>query len=244
MSDKPQTSYLRDFVDITKAPGIFCVLCTFAGLFDKWLWPCDLSTHFRVQYLIFLLLLLVPFGFARKWILLGTFGAAVVVNAILIAPLYLPKEAMPLSSQQNNQQLKVMQINLNSRNAEFKKVHDCIEEIDPDVVCIQEVSAIWKSYFRLNLKNHPYQLVVPREDNFGIAILSKTRLDNEVSKYFIDGVPTLIADVVVDQMPVTIICTHPTPPMNPQLYDLRNNQLEGIAALVKNQKNRVICVVI
>lgn len=240
LSDKPQTHYLRDFVEITKSPGVLCSLCTFAGLFDQWFWPCDLLTHFRVQYLIFLLLIVVPFALAKKWLLLGFFGSAAVVNVILISSLFLPNAIMPLGSAQSSQQLKIMQINLNSKNGEFEKVRHCIEEISPDVICIEEVSAKWQTYFRLNLKNHPYQFVVPKEDNFGIAILSKTPLEKQGTKYFVDGVPTLMADVSVAQEPITIICTHPLPPIDPQLYKLRNDQLDGIASLIKNQKNKVI----
>lgn len=239
--NQPALSERSDFTEVIMSVAMLLSLLVYGGLLSQWLWPGDLLCHFRIQYIIalapFLIFALAAHRFKNAAIIFSAF----MVNAVVVAPLFCNKSVPPLSSRQNHE-LTVIQLNLNSANNQFDAVRSCIEKNEADVVCLQEVTAEWQKYLHDNLKNYPYQFVLSRPDPFGVAILSRSPLTETTVQSFGQSslYPTLTANLTVGEETVTVICTHPYPPISPNGYNQRNRQLERIASFTANLKNTIL----
>ena len=81
--------------------------------------------------------------------------------------------------------------------------------------------------------DYPHRLVLPRDDNFGIAVYAREPLasvDTVLSPPL--DFPTLVVQQSLGGRTVTIVTTHPIPPVSRTGFDARNEQLVSIADLV------------
>jgi len=241
MPEQKQTSEIRDFTNVVLALGFSLSLLVYSGLFSGLIWPCDLACHFRIQYFIALLPLVIYALVVKRFKSAAIMFSAFMVNIVVITPLFF-NFTTPALSTSKNLELKVIQLNLNNANQQFEAVRACITKADPDVVCLQEVNPVWQKYFRENLKNYPYQYAVARQDPFGVAILSRTELTDTKIIDFKSGfpTPTLTGNMTIGNEKVTVICTHPYPPVSPYGYNWRNRQMAHIAAFTSALKNTVL----
>ena len=67
-----------------------------------------------------------------------------------------------------------------------------------------------------------------RSNNFGIAIYSKIPFSKVSTKNYIDEMhPSILAEIIVDAKLVSILATHPVPPLpNQARFERRNKQYE------------------
>lgn len=191
-------------------------LATLLGWLGAMHWFFDLFAHFRVQYGIALILLgglLFWLGSSRTAglaLLLAVFNAAEVLPHFLLTS---PETAQLRTAVTD---IRVLTQNVNARFGGQARVAEFIRREDADIVGVQEVSPQWQPMLD-DLKDiYPHQLVVPRSDNFGIALLSKWPLiDPDV--LYPGGVelPTLSALQRVGDTTLQIIVAHPPPPVRP-----------------------------
>ena len=103
------------------------------------------------------------------------------------------------------------------------------------MVFLQEVTARHNRELAELRGRLDYSLIIPREDNFGIAVLSRLPFEGaRVIQSPPDGLPTLVVEVLVDGTAATFVTTHPVPPLGETGFDSRNEQLAGIADLVND----------
>jgi len=93
-----------------------------------------------------------------------------MINLWTIAPLYLG--GMPPSTA-GSRVYRAMLINVNAHAGNPPKVAQAIKAIDPDVLLLEEVSESWLSDLSQALRSFAYSRVMPRDDNFGMALYSK-----------------------------------------------------------------------
>jgi hypothetical protein len=90
-----------------------------------------------------------------------------------------------------------------------------------------EVNAEWIEALEELRPVYPHQQVEPREDNFGIALYSKRAFTTCGIVYLGRAVvPSVVGEVEVAGQRLTIVGTHPLPPMSAANTALRNDQLE------------------
>ncbi len=111
-----------------------------------------------------------------------------------------------------------------------------IRDANADVIAILELTHELTDSLRAEFSDeYPEMIFQPQSDgNFGIGLMS--RLPVESSTIFVtheDWLPSISADIRLDSTPVTVIATHPVPPMFRRGYRLRNAQLESIARLAR-----------
>ncbi|CAN5248714.1 hypothetical protein BH11CYA1_BH11CYA1_35120 [soil metagenome] len=86
-----------------------------------------------------------------------------------------------------------------------------------------------------------------RPDNFGIAILSKFKIERESRESLGDaGLPTIFADIALASKPsltnlsekkiIQVIATHPLPPVSPEATAMRDKQMHLLATRIANNK--------
>ena len=218
---------------------------TWLGLLSGAGWIFDLVSHFRWQYALIQLCFCAPaiWWFWQRqeaeltpslstWVYhrseLSVLVASLLLNCLLIGQLYLPAENS--KGQKEAASFKVIQLNVNSRNDRYEDVTALIRQYDPDVIALQEVSEEWCRALKTRLNKYPHCICQARMDNFGVALFSKRPLTKgEIVLYGTAGVPTVLAELEFDGAPLSVLSTHPLPPMAPEYFDFRNDQFSALA---------------
>lgn len=191
----------------------------------------QLFTHFRLQYLCVSLLLLAVFLGLRSPRFVVGIAVTAAVNAIFVLPWYFgedePAEGI---------QLKVLHANVLSGNTEYERLFALLAAEEPDLVMLQEISPDWLVELDVLRADYPYSYAEARDGNFGMALFSRlpvTSITHIDSPPF--GYPTIVASLDVDGDVLHVIGTHPMIPVNGHFYAARNEQLAGIATLLRKQ---------
>ena len=226
---------LDGFLDLF-ALGI--LIATLFGFLGDLSWFFDLFSHFRVQYMQ---LCLVPF-FIAMWKQRNRSAIALVVlvcvNYAFVFPLYLGKPD-PTSEKP----IRAMLMNLNAGNGNTDQVLASIRMADPDLLLLEEVTPKWVDELDILNSDYEYRLVESRNDPFGIMLLSKYPLKNgRIVEIGPAGVPSVTADVYFPQGEVSLIGTHPLPPIGAEYSRNRNEQLAALPAIVKEQNYPVLLI--
>lgn len=184
----------------------------------------QLFTHFRLQYLVVSILLLLLMVAIRQHAYAAALLVAVAANAAFVFPWYLGAELV-----QGETTLRVVQANVLSTNTEHEKVLRMLESEQPDLVVFQEVTPQWLVALAALQAEYPYSYAEAREGNFGIAVFSRVPL---ASVTHVDSppyaLPTIIAKLRVGEGLVNLVATHPTIPVRAPLYEARNLQLNSV----------------
>lgn len=206
---------------------------TTAGFFGRYGWHLDAFSHFRFQYTLIALAMLAVAFTGKKRLL--SFGTAVVaaVNLAFILPLII---ATPTAEAGSGSTLRLLSANVLYGNDTPEKVVDLIDETDPDIVVLVEMtyphkvamSALWDSY--------PY--VVDSHD--GNIILSRIPLEGKDVIRSPWMRPDVVARFVWDGKPFTVVGVHPTTPLSERGWQRRNEHLQQIAAYVQQENQPTI----
>ncbi|MBP7275431.1 MAG: endonuclease/exonuclease/phosphatase family protein [Kiritimatiellae bacterium] len=208
---------------ILTASGAVLVAATVFGFFGRFWWFLDLFSHFRVQYLLGLLVLGVLLFIGHRRRTAAVFLLAAVANLVPILPLYFGGSD---GRDEIEPSLRAMLLNVNTRLGDAGRVKSIIAAQNPDLIVLEEINSRWLSDLAWITNAYPHTLAHPREDNFGIGLFSKLPLDEtEVAYVGSSGVPTLLATVRTGASNLRVVATHPLPPGGRVLSRLRNEQL-------------------
>jgi len=189
-------------------------------------WVFDLTTHFRVQYLLFLAAGALFFLWQRDvgFAFVSIFFS--ISNLAVILPLYF-RHAEPATG---TRRLRLVAANVLQPNQDHSRVRELARNWQPDLIALVETNSTWLDELQELRVNYPYWHTAAREDHYGLAFLSRIPILNAETCSFCDkGVPTIIARLELDGAPLTCIVTHPPPPKGAQNSAYRNQQFEGLA---------------
>lgn len=202
-------------------------LVTFAGHAHRFL---ELFSHFRLQYFLAtaVLALLLFVLRSRRWAAIMLIVTA--INAVPVLPWYIGEAE---ASQSSGPRIKLLLSNVYAGNEDTRQLLDLIDQEQADLVFLQEVTDACNRELAALREDYPYSLNIPREDNFGIAVLSRHPFSNaSVIQSPPHGYPTLIVEIVIGDRAATFVTTHPAPPLGDAGFDARNIQLANIAAVI------------
>lgn len=225
---------------------------TLLGFLGRFFWLFDLLSPFRVQLFQLALVLIGIAIWKRNNRLLIVSVAVACLNYAFVLPLYFGKP--PPATQKP---ARAMLMNILASNGNTQRVLDAIEQADPDILLLEEVTPKWAD--ELAGLDYPYRVEEVRTDCFGIMLLSRYPLSNTHGVYLTGrarspsgplphermdrrSVPTLIATVHLPQGEITVIGTHPLPPIGPDYSRLRNLQLMELPYLVYKQSKPVLLI--
>ncbi len=216
-------------------------ICTVTGFLGRYFMVFELTSHFRVQYFLILLISAIVYGCRKKWKHLAAALFFLIVNGAVIIPWYLlEKEPNTIV---NHPPVRILFANVHTSNNDYSSLLELIEKESPDIIALQEVDEKWANAVKGLCPRYPFHEFCPRSDNFGLAVLSKISLrDIQVKSFCKVTVPTIVAAVETPASPFTLIITHPVPPAIPSYYSLRNEQLAQIAEYVRTQKGPSVIV--
>lgn len=219
------------------AGGLLC-LATITGFLGRLWWLLELTSHFRLHLAIALGALAALWALKRRWRLAATCIAFALVNAVLALALVWPSATETLPS---GGRLRLASINVHTENERSDLVLKFLQDADVDVILLMEVNERWMTALSPLYTNYPYRLSEVREDNFGIALLSRIPLTNPgVVEIGNAEVPSVIADITVHEQTIHLVGTHPLPPGSSANARLRNEQLAEVANHARSQSLPVI----
>jgi endonuclease/exonuclease/phosphatase (EEP) superfamily protein YafD len=228
---------LRLISSLAAAGTVVVLLLTLGGFAARWWWRLEQVCHFRVQYFWLLALAAVVLVAARRRRLAAVAAAGSLVNGAAILPIYWPAP----SPNAVGPAVRLIAFNLNSQNRQRDEVLSFLREQRADLVLLTEVGAAWAEAVGELSDLYPHRRVVPREDNFGIALLSRIPWSSvETIELGRAEVPTVVARFEIDGCDIALVGTHPLPPGSREMAALRNEQLVELARFVQQQDNGII----
>jgi endonuclease/exonuclease/phosphatase (EEP) superfamily protein YafD len=193
-------------------------------------WPFELFSHFRVQYAAVALALAVLLAWRRA-------RAAAVLAAVIGAWHLLPGVAASpgaVASQAcAGPEFTVATVNVQFSNERHDAFRAWLATRPADVLVIQEVTPAWAAELG-STAHYPHRHVVPREDPYGLALLSRWPLEAVTPVDLAgDGLPSLTAVVDAAGQRVRILALHTRWPITPALAAARDEALRGAAAMAR-----------
>ena len=214
------------------AAGVVACSATVFGFLGRFSWFLDLFSHFRVQYLVGLSLLGLVLLLARRRKTAAVFIAFACINLGVVLPLYFGGQPAQLAGTRS---LRALLLNVNTRLGDPERVKHVIQEVDPDIVVLEEISFQWVQDLRWLKESHPHSHLQPREDNFGIGLFSKFPLEGSEVVYIGDvEVPSIVATLDTGRGTLGVIATHPLPPGSAANARGRNDQLDKLPDYVQS----------
>jgi endonuclease/exonuclease/phosphatase (EEP) superfamily protein YafD len=226
-------------VDAGLAVGFVAMWLGFLGSLH---WTLDLFSHFRWQYLVLCI------G-AAVWILLTRRSRALIgfcllslaVNAASIVPL--GRVAVAEAAAGLSESLRVVSLNVLTKNPHKAAVLDYLNAVSADVVFLMEVDRVWIEALAPLETAYPYRLTLPQADHFGAALYSRLPLKGlEVVANSHPARPSIRAELTFQDRELVIIGTHPPPPVGGAWSRARDAQLADLAAHVAETEAPVLLV--
>src|SRR5690606_17837850 len=218
---------------------VIALASTLPHLFPNF-WLIDIFSHFKLQYVLLLMFLLLPFAIyqGKKYLFPILFILLLITwNSWFIAPLYIEDRTIV---ENTGESLSILSMNLLASNTNYSEAIDLINEKNPDIVILLELSPAWSSELEELYTQFPFRQMYPQNNNFGIGILSKIPMISEVTDMGKEFPPSVLGELQVNGRPVSILATHPVPPLGGDKFRFRNMQLEEITKLSKAENGNFI----
>lgn len=138
----------------------------------------DALAHFRAHLAVLLMLGALPLVFLKGWRRIGlmaiTLGAAALASISVASGGVTRARAGAHEEADGAPRYRLLQLNLRYDNETPKEVLSLIGRIEPDIVTLEEVSAMWREELALLEPRYPHQLICPPPSPIGgVAILSR-----------------------------------------------------------------------
>jgi len=189
----------------------------------------QLFTHFRLQYLVASVLLLVVLAAWHEPRYAVALFLVALFNANFVLPWYFDEKPGVKGTE-----IKVLLANVLSTNDDPAPLFKLIEAEQPDLVFLLEVSPQWARKLPAIGATFAHSIVEPRDGNFGIAMYSNLPVSSAAT---VDssplGFPTIVASLEIGGQSLQVVGTHPMTPLGIQNYDARNSQLNAVARLLQ-----------
>ena len=215
------------------------------GLLGREHWEADLLSHFRVQYVLALLLAGAYFLVRRRWFLLLPTLALVSYAGWPVGEYFLPRGNGSIGH--DKWQLRVMSLNVEARNSHADLVKAAIEQANPDVVFLPEATATWAEALAPLRTRYRYGTGDGAQGAFSLLLLSQLPVrDARVIQLSDDGWPAIVARICPSEAAEEKDCLgfvgiHPPPPMSAGLAATRNGVFRALPdAIAKISRGPVI----
>jgi endonuclease/exonuclease/phosphatase (EEP) superfamily protein YafD len=192
-------------------------------------WTLELTTHFRVQYLVVTALMLAVAALRRRWRAVAVLVAAGAVSAVPVFP-YLPRALGPeAAAVSSTAPIKVLTVNVSYRQFLPRRLLEIVREADPDVVVVQELTPHAERVLADLDKAFPYYRKFPADRQYGIGLWSRHELESSET-IALGRLPAIQVRVRGPSGSFTVIGVHLSAPVTRRRAAARNEQLVELAA--------------
>ena len=199
-------------------------------------WSFDLLSTFRIQDLVVLTSALIVLLLAKRWWASAFIGVFVAVNVAAVV-VFLPWKPQATSSAD----IRLALFNVNAANRDARALTKFVRSESPDLVALLEIDERWRTDLQELDEFYPHQFWHTRPDNFGIALLSRWPIpESRIVGLDASGVPTLVTEIEASSGTVSMVATHPPPPVSPEQWEIRNEHFENLGALVQTLPRPIV----
>ncbi|CAN7634763.1 endonuclease/exonuclease/phosphatase family protein [Mesorhizobium sp. LjRoot246] len=153
-----------------------CSVALVAGFFGTLHPAFDSFSHFRVHLAVLMALCALPLlatTFRLQAVVALLFAVAAFATTLSFSRLW-PVQAAYEARNEDRAVYKLLQMNLRYDNPTPKKVLSLIGRTNPDVITLDEVSAMWATELGYISSAYPYRILCPYPNGiFGVALLSR-----------------------------------------------------------------------
>ena len=187
----------------------------------------DLLSHFRIQYIVMLAVLLcLAFSQRRRFISIVLFFCM----ALHAYDVFRSQKPVPPTTTAATVNITVMSSNLLASNDDYDSYIGFVKSVSPDIIVFQEYTSAWHDELIIALSDYSHHHTVPINSPFGIAVYSKYPLIDEKVFYLQNlNRPGVEVTVSVGDKKVKVIGIHPPPPISQGMYTERNQLLKMIS---------------
>ncbi len=207
-----------------------------AGLCGRAWFLLELFAHWRVQYVWGLAVCAVVLLIFRRWRTASAIGLLAILLGATLFPFY---AGQPES--EGLRTLRVLQANILYESDDYDGVLEMVRAADADVVVLLEVTWQWESKLKALSDAYPHSRVLSRPGAFGLAVLSRLPVEEwqELSPAE-SQLPAILARILIDGRPVSVLAAHVFPPISPGAAAMRNAQMAALAEIARRQQEPVI----
>jgi endonuclease/exonuclease/phosphatase (EEP) superfamily protein YafD len=215
---------------LTLAVLVALVLLTLTSQFGQFLY-LELTTHFRLQYVLASLVCAVALTAFQSW----KFLPIALLCAALNAAYLLPYLSAPPTSRSGEPHFRVLHANVLKDNTDYQAVLGFVDRSDADVVVLQEVTDTWGEQIKSLAVKYPYFVIEPRAQGAGMAVFSRYPF-NDIQPLKLDDSTHLaiLAKVSLSGRSLSVLAMHPTTPITGTKFKNRNRQFREASALLKS----------
>lgn len=217
----------------------FVWLALLAGLLNRVAWPFDLFAHFRVQYAALFVVLALLLLILRRWMFALAALAGFGVSAVpMIA--YLPNvTGGAAAAASDSPTFRLLSFNVWFRNPDMATTAAYIEQSQADAVVLLELTPPQVERLRPLLPSYPHFHIEP--SRMGAAVFTKWPvLAAESMPLAKDGAVAARVQIDWRGTPVTVLGVHLNWPLGPRNSKFRNEELAGVVAFSKAQREPLI----
>ncbi len=215
-----------------KAGAVACAMLSCAGYFGRAHYLIELTCHFKSTYLILALAAAALFAGTKVWKWCALASAVVALNLVAVMPWYWG--APPVAEETHDSAIRIMVANVLEANTDADPFLAAVAQNAPDLIVVMEVNELWSRQLKKLHDRYPYHFTEPRQDSFGIALMSRIPLvDARVTYLATSGVPTIVAEIRRRGRDITLYAVHTLPPGSHEYAAIRNEHLQSLADLVR-----------
>lgn len=227
-------SLFFSFIDVS---AVLLLACGAAVLLARWHWLAELAVHFAAQYIVAGAILFPLLLGARRYILAVPVAAMTIWQMTLVYPLF---AAVP-TADYVGRSVTLAQFNVMYTNKEMDRLADWLKRGGNvyDIISLQELTPALASRLWEVERIYPYQLVVPSDDAYGYAVLSKYPFTSMSRRYSPDGLyPYGELEVEVAKGKVVhLFAVHTAAPVSAARARSRNEELAALAQAVRESES-------
>jgi endonuclease/exonuclease/phosphatase (EEP) superfamily protein YafD len=211
--------------------SLVAILATIISFFGRDFYFSDILANFRIQYILYLLAITVINIIASKKSMAILSVAFCAINIYLLTPFYSKATSLSLPK-------KIFYANVLSQNKNFRGLINQIEKEDPHIIALIEINSAWASALAPIMAKYPHMIIIPQEDNFGLALYSKEEfLDVEEIKSEM-GLSSILASF----SEYHLFLTHPFPPVSSDTWKSRNSHYQEIVKKFKGSSTPLVLI--
>ena len=190
-------------------------------------WPLELTSHFRVQYLVVTAAVLALTVLRRRWAPAALLAAAGAVSALPVLP-YLPLAPGAVASAAAAP-IKVLTVNVSFRQFSARRLLEIVRRADPDIVVVQELTPHAERELAGLDEVFPQNRRFPADGPYGIGLWSRFPLESSAT-IALGRRPAIEARLHGPAGPFTVIGVHLSAPTTARRGEARNRELRELAA--------------
>ena len=206
-----RSRHRRTIVVVLALLGALALL-TVAGFLDRYHWLFEIPVAFRVQYAVLALALSVAGVFLGDTKSAAGGLALVAINAAVVAPAWIPRAEPRLAGSET---VRLLIANVERGSGEHAALAALVEEVDPDVLGLIELTPAWAGALDGELEPFGARVLDVHDDPYGIGLYSRRPLAAAQIERFPahEGPPSVVASLELGETPVTVLLTHVHTPL-------------------------------